>query len=707
MPTNSWNSNPLDLLRRIGADARLRSGEFDALFDVLPMGIGVATDRECRHIRVNRAFAEQLGIRPHDNASLSAPDEERPAFRVERDGIEVPAEDLPMQHAARTGEEVTACELDVIHPDGRRVSLFECAVPLFDEDGNVAGSVGIVVDITERRRTEQEQRFLAEASRVLTSSLDYDATLRTLSELAVPMLGDYCAVDVTRDDGTFERVTLVTGDHGKQQVAEALRRYPPRLTVDSPAARAILSGETIVFDDCPPDVIARSAQSDDHRMLLEEFGARSFMMLPLRARGRTLGLLTVGGWSPRRYDARDKRLGADVAARAALALDNALLYRHAQDANRVKDDFLATLSHELRTPLNALLGWTLVLKTHGLDDAARRRALESIERNAHAQAVLINDLLDVSRVITGKLRVEVAPLDLSAVVLAAVDAVRPALRARDIQLGLALTAEGVQVLGDRDRLQQVIWNLLSNAVKFTPRSGRVDVSVEDARGAVHIVVRDTGIGIDPAFLPHVFERFRQGDSSTTRAQGGLGLGLAIVRHLVDLHGGTVSVKSDGVGLGATFTVTLPAYRADAAPPEREAPSPSEERPRLTGVRVLAVDDDEDARELVLLAVRASGAEVMVVASAEAAIDAVTTFDPHVLVTDIAMPDMDGYTLVSELHARHGARAPVAVALSAYLTSDDLERSRAAGFVQHLGKPVDFERLVDVIAQVAAPRLASY
>jgi signal transduction histidine kinase len=558
------DQDPLELVRRLSAELRRRAADVDAIFDLLPIGIGIAEDPECRHIRVNRAFAEQLGIEVGRNASLSAPPEERPPFKVFRDGRELTGDELPMQVAAREGIEVRDFEVDVVHPDGRRVSLYEYAAALLDEQGRVRGALGVFVDITARRRVEQEQRFLAEASRLLTSSLDYQSTLAALAQLAVPSFGDYAAVDVQRDDGTFQRVAFVVADPALEPIAEGLRGFPPALALDSPAAAAIRTGEIRVAHECPDEVLARSAQSPEHLALLRRLGPTSLMLVPLRARGRTRGLLTFGSVSGRQYDDGDLALVGDVGARAGLALDNALLYRDAQEANRLKEDFLATLSHELRTPLNALLGWTQLLKAPALDDATRARALESIERNARAQAVLISDLLDVSRIITGKLRLNLQAVDVPAVAQAAADAIRPAVRARDLDLTVSLAPQAGEVMGDPDRLQQIVWNLLSNAVKFTPPGGRVALSVASLAGAVQITVADTGDGIDAALLPYVFERFRQGDSSATRTQGGLGLGLAIVRHLVDLHGGTVEAQSDGHGGGARFVVTLPAKARAAA-----------------------------------------------------------------------------------------------------------------------------------------------
>src|SRR4029079_16289171 len=332
---------------------------------------------------------------------------------------------------------------------------------------------------TEQRRVEEDQRFLAHASAFLSSSLDYEATLQTLARVAVPMFGDYCAVDVLQGDGTFRRVDLVVDDPGRKELGAALKRYPPKLSIEGPAVRAIKSGEPVIDNSTGPDKVARSAQSLEHLELLRRFGVRSFQMVPFRSRGQTLGLFTTGSFTGRQYNEHDLALARDVATRAGLALDNAMLYRTAQEADRLKEDFLATLSHELRTPLNALLGWMHVLKMPTADEATRRRALESIERNARAQAILINDLLDVSRAMRGKLRVESSPVDLSAVILAATASIRPATRARDLDVNLSIGRLAGQVWGDADRLEQVMWNLLSNAVKFTKPGGRIDVTVEE------------------------------------------------------------------------------------------------------------------------------------------------------------------------------------------------------------------------------------
>ena len=689
--------HPLELIKRLSLDLQHRPDVVEPMLDLLPVGIAITDDPLCTGTRINPALARHLGLEDSRAVSLRNGPFAQPPLKSFSNGRAMTLEDRPMYQAARSGVEVKGTVLDVVRLDGTHLTLMEYAAPLFDADGGVRGAIGIFMDITEHRRVEEEQRFLAHASAFLSSSLDYETTLRALARLAVPTFGDYCAVDVLREDGTFTRVDLVCDDASRQEVAVALRKYPPKLSVEGPAVRAIKSGEVIVDNDTGPEKSARSAQNSEHRELLRQFGVRSFQMVPLRSRGRTLGLFTTGSFSGRQYNEQDFALAQDVAARAGLALDNAMLYRTAQEADRLKEDFLATLSHELRTPLNALLGWMHILKMPSADEATRKRALESIERNARAQSVLIDDLLDVSRAMRGKLRVESTSVDLSAVILAAIDSIRPAVRARELDLNLSIGAIDDQVYGDPDRLQQVMWNLLSNAVKFTKPGGRIDVLVEQTSDAVTITVSDNGIGIDPAFLPHVFERFRQADSSTTRMQAGLGLGLAIVRSLVDLHGGTVAVHSEGLDKGATFVVTLPTRRAEQFPTDLAIPALN--APSLSGVRVLAVDDDQDSRELILLTVRAAEGTVMVVSSAARAIDAIATFRPHVVISDLAMPGMDGYELVRTI-ADTIPNPPPVIAMSGHVNERDVQRSIDAGFARHLGKPADYQRLVATIAELA-------
>ena len=388
------------------------------------------------------------------------------------------------------------------------------------------------------------------------------------------------------------------------------------------------------------------------------------------------------------------------AAQAELVRANEELRR----ADQLKSEFLATLSHELRTPLNAILGWTHVLKLSGVSDPAEwQQGLEVIERNARAQAQMIQDLLDVSRIVSGKVTLDIQELHLEQVVEAAVVSLQPSAQAKNVRLTSAFSSVDGVVRGDRERLQQVIWNLLSNALKFTPKGGRVHVTIERRNSHVEVAVSDNGQGISREFLPHVFERFRQADGSTTRRHGGLGLGLSIVKQLVELHGGDVRAYSEGEGKGATFIITLPvtASRATPAKPSSEALIAELTDRLLEGVRVLAVDDDPDSGALVRRLLAARGAEVRTAESAAEGIRVLDTFRPDIILSDIGMPDEDGYAFISQIRARPNLVSLPAVALTALARSEDRTRALRAGFQTHVAKPVEPAELVAVVRSLVS------
>jgi signal transduction histidine kinase/ActR/RegA family two-component response regulator len=434
------------------------------------------------------------------------------------------------------------------------------------------------------------------------------------------------------------------------------------------------------------------------------------MCLPLLIRGHPIGAIELCVTGDDALDAQRRALFEATADSTAQALERARLYaleqlrrEELERSNRLKDDFLGIVSHELRTPLSAILGWSRMLKrgivtsTEGQD-----RALEAIERNATLQARLVDDLLDVSRIVSGKLDLEMTSVDLAAVVDAAIDSVRPTLLAKGLEVRLDI-ASGAYVLGDARRLQQVVWNLLTNAIKFTPQSGHIDVRLSRKGRIVRLSVRDDGEGIEPDVLPRIFERFRQGDASSTREHGGLGLGLAIVRHVIEAHGGAVSAFSEGEGQGAEVIVELPLGEADSMPNLRAADS-LQIRVSLSGTRVLLVDDDKDTRDFLAAALTSAGAELRAVGDAATAFDLVISWRPEVIVSDIAMPQQDGYTLIRRIRALpadQGGRMP-AVALTALARPKDRVRALAAGFQTHLPKPVDPSELVLVVANLRQP-----
>jgi PAS domain S-box-containing protein len=530
-----------------------------------------------------------------------------------------------------------------------------------------------------------------ERARAARSLRESEAKLRTLNN-TVPALVWVCAPDGAAsefNDRWFEYTGMTPEQSAGLGWGDAV--HP------DDRERCFAAWEESRASHSPYEVELRYRKADgDYRWFL----ARA---LPMRdPEGR------IGAWFGASIDIEDRKraevereelLGREREARA-----------EAEQANRLKDEFLATVSHELRTPLTAILGWAHLLRGGGLQGDGAARALETIERNARSQAQLIDDLLDVSRIVTGKLRLDVVPVSPHTFIDAAVEAVSPAAEAKGVRLQRVIDTGVETVMGDPARLQQVVWNLLTNAVKFTPRGGRVQVRLERVNSQVEIAVADTGSGIDPEFLPHVFERFRQADQRTTRSHGGLGLGLAIVRHLVELHGGSVRADSGGEGTGSTFTVTLPValiHRREEAG-ERVHPAardtmPAHECPeRLDGLRVLVVDDEQDAREFLAAGLEQCGAVVTTASSAGEALEALSGGEFGVLISDIGMPGEDGYEFIRRVRAlppEAGGRTP-AVALTAYARTEDRLRAMRAGFEMHVAKPVELTELVVVIANLA-------
>ncbi len=428
---------------------------------------------------------------------------------------------------------------------------------------------------------------------------------------------------------------------------------------------------------------------------------------PLSHEGKVIGTLTIIEDVTERV-AREAELQAQLEDRSRLLSNEKLARNEAERANRLKDEFLATISHELRNPLNAIMGWAHMMRLGKLTPANVERAVETIYRNAKSQSQLVADLLDVSRIISGKLRLDVRTVDLIYIINAAIDSIRPAADAKSIRLQTMLDPAAGPISGDADRLQQIVWNLLTNAVKFTPKGGRIQVKLQRVDSHVEIVVSDSGIGINKEFLPHVFDRFRQADASSTRIHGGLGLGLSIVHQLVDLHGGTVAVQSEGEGKGATFTISLPFVgvvnnQQEAEPAQaHDEVIPLEGLPSLEGLKVLVVDDEADTRELILEVLKECGSEVITSGSVEEALIALEEHKPDILISDLGMPDEDGYSLISKIRAlppERGGHIPAA-ALTAYARAEDRMRVLRSGFQFHLPKPVDSAELVTVVASLA-------
>ncbi|MCF2151588.1 PAS domain S-box protein [Desmonostoc muscorum LEGE 12446] len=855
-------------------EVALRESEerFRAMFNQAAVGISlVALDG--RFLQVNPALCEITGYSHEELMQMNFQQITHP------DDLEADRENARRVLAQ---EDINGYSLEkrYIRKDGSIVWVNLTSSAVWNNQGQLKYALGIIEDISERKRVEATQQFLVEASTLLAASLDYEITLANVANLAVPTLADWCIVDVFQEDWSSKQIAIAIADPTKQNILDEIqRRYPPKSTAQQ-LVQQLQMGISVFYPELSHSHLLVMAQDEEHLQLLQSLGIHSLMVIPVRSRGQLFGAISFfTAESGRHYQQVDLALAEDIARRAATAIDNARLYQETQQAkqaaersvnrtvllqsitaalsealtpqqvadvvmnqgiaalgacagsvvlltqgsttlkvvqatgypqpltdtwgsfpitapnqiaetvrtkkpiflenvaalmanypnlvdavaltgnnawasipliaegkaigalgfsfataqgfneedrgfmltlgqqcgqaiaraqlyeaektaraqaetaNRIKDEFLAVLSHELRTPLNPILGWAKLLRTRKFDEATKVRALETIERNAKLQTQLIEDLLDVSRILQGKLSLNLHAVDLKVAIAAAQETVRLAAEAKSIEIQTLLSNDVGKVLGDGDRLQQIMWNLLSNAVKFTPSGGRVEVRLEQVDLDAQIQVIDTGKGIIPEFLPHVFDYFRQADAKTTRVFGGLGLGLAIVRHLVELHGGTVEADSPGEAQGATFTVKLPLLKSA----ELRVPSPessnlelNSEDSLLLGVEILLVDDQADVRDFFSFALEEYGATVTAVASAAEALEALAQSKPDILLSDIGMPFMDGYMLLREvrkLPPEENGQIP-AIALTAYAGEINYNQAIAAGFQKHLPKPVE-------------------
>ncbi|MBG1245001.1 PAS domain S-box protein [Nostoc sp. NZL] len=865
-------------------EVALRESEerFRTMFNQAAVGISlVALDGQ--FLQINSALCEITGYSHEELIQMNFEEITHP------DDLEV-----DWDNARRVlAKEISGYSLEkrYIRKDGSIVWVNLTSSAVWDAKGVPKYALGIIEDISERKRVEATQQFLVEASTLLAASLDYEIALESVANLAVPTLADWCIVDVFQEDWSSRQIAIAIADPTKQNTLDEIRRrYRPK-TKAKQLVRQLRLGISIFYPELSDSNLVQMAQDEEHLQLLRNLGICSLMVIPVRSRGQLFGAISFfTAESGRHYKQTDLALAEDIARRAATAIDNARLYQETQQAkqaaersvnrtvllqritaalsealtpqqvadvvvnqgiaaleatagsvvllieegtelkivqaigypqsvinawttfpitapnqiaetvrtrqpiflenlaaliarypnlrdavtltgnnawatipliaegkvigalglsfktvqifneedrgfmltlgqqcaqaiaraqlyeaektaraqaetaNRIKDEFLAVLSHELRTPLNPILGWAKLLRTRKFDEPTKIRALETIERNAKLQTQLIGDLLDVSRILQGKVRLNLYAVDLKVAIASALETVHLAAEAKSIQIQTVLSNDIGKVLGDSDRLQQVMWNLLSNAVKFTPTDGQVEVHLQQVGLDAQIQVIDTGKGINPEFLPYVFDYFRQADAKTTRVFGGLGLGLAIVRHLVELHGGTVQAESLGEGQGATFTVRLPLLKNSelrVSSDEAFQPEVSTEDTLLAGVQILLVDDQADVREFFSFALEQYGATVTAVESASEALEILVQSKPDILLSDIGMPLMDGYMLLREvrrLPPEQGGQIP-AIALTAYAGEINYNQAMAAGFQKHLPKPVDPGELATAIDNI--------
>jgi signal transduction histidine kinase/CHASE1-domain containing sensor protein/ActR/RegA family two-component response regulator len=581
-------------------------------------------------------------------------------------------------------------------------------IPDSESEASVKGVIMLVTDISAQKRQETNQRLLSDVSAVLGSSLDMNESLERLAAMITPLLADWCTIDVIDDHGPLRRAAAATSDSTQRGGLYELRHLDP--SEKSVIADVIHHSEPQLLSSRETEGMAPPSHDVEERLLLQAAGVQSEMHLPLKSPSQTLGAISFYSTkSDRHFTEEDLAFAQEIARRAALAMENARLYRDARLANRAKDEFLATLSHELRTPMNVILGWLEILSTEAVDAKTLDQALTTLTRNAQAQIQLINDLLDVSRIISGKMNLNVQRTDLSSSLLSGVESVRLAARAKNITLQLDLPSHAIAFDCDSDRIQQVLWNLLSNSVKFTKDGGTIIVRALVQETAVVISVADNGQGIDPRFLPYVFDRFRQEDGSTTRSQGGLGLGLAIVRSIVEMHGGSITAQSEGRDKGTLFTMTFPRKAEPAAlPPRQENEKPAvsvalPEQSPLAGIAVLLVDDSPDVRVLITRILTRAGANVTAVENAPAAFDLLSRSRFDVLLSDIGLPGEDGFGLIERVRLWERSRGhhPIpAAALTAYAQDIDARKALSSGFTCHLAKPVASQDLLVAVSTLA-------
>ncbi len=628
-------------------------------------------------------------------------------------GEQIPAEEWAMARAIKRGETSINELIDIECFDGSRKTILNSALPLHDNQGNITGAIAVSQDISEYRQiqTERQQmllrsqqyanqlRGLTEAALAITSALSIEEVIRVITEQACNIIGAHQVVTSTTTNQNWAQSISSICLSDKYA---AWRDYQ-----DKPDGTGIYS---CVSSTNRPLRMTQTELENHPQWRGISFSAskhppmRGWLAAPLVGRdGRNIGIIQLSDkYDDGEFSEEDESILVQLAQMASIAVENARLYAAEQKANRIKDEFLAVLSHELRSPLNPILGWSKILQTRKLDPEKTTEALAVIERNARLQGQLIEDLLDISRILQGKLTLNISRVNVKSVVLAALETVRLAAEAKNIQIQMVFAPDFYHVLGDAGRLQQVFWNLFTNAVKFSPAGGRVEVRLEQAANYVQIIVKDNGKGIAKDFLPCVFDYFRQADGATTRKFGGLGLGLAIVRQITEMHRGKAFAESPGEDLGATFRIELPLYQEEENKEkiitETELDSNSQ---NLESIEILVVDDDADSREFITFVLETAGAIVTQATSALDALQILTQLKPKILVSDIGMPEIDGYMLMRQIRnlSKEQGGATPAVALTAYASECDRQQAISAGFQKHISKPIEPDELISVVVEL--------
>lgn len=572
-------------------------------------------------------------------------------------------------------------------------------IPRFD-GSRVVGCYALVADITERRRAEQMARFVARVSAALAELTDSVSTMQKVAGLTVPTFADWCAVDMVDDSGERRRVAIMHSDPDKLRAYRVLiERYPPRTADPHSIPHVIRTGSADLLADIPDSLLAQTAHDHEHLQRLRGMELRSHILVPIRSRGNTLGVITfITAESGRRYTPADLEVAQDLAHRCAVAIQNAVLYEELREQDRRKDEFLATLAHELRNPLAPIRTGLRVMRMESGNTEAVEQVRTRMERQTDQLVRLVDDLMDVSRISRGKLSLKKEQVELAAVMGSAVETSRPLVEEMGHDLTVELPAHPVWLDADPTRLSQVFMNLLTNAAKYSDRGGRIRVTAVPHGSGVEVVVKDSGIGIPLDKLNSIFDLFSQVDRSLEKAQGGLGIGLSLVKQLVDMHGGTVFARSDGPGQGSEFVVRLPAA---GQPPAARPPDLNTAGTSNSALRVLIADDNRDGADSLAEMLGLFGHRTRTAYDGEEALAAAGEFRPDVGLLDIGMPRLNGHDVCRQIRQQPWGAEVVMIALSGWGQAEDLRRSREAGFDRHMVKPVDPQALLAALAQIRA------